>query len=346
MNISSNPHVSEAIRQLRPWVTAAAAILAICCATQMLVYGFAAYTAARWDEVKPVHTEKPLRVVGGAVAETVGVSQGKSGQPEGQKEARASADGAVIGGVRATMEAGHQPVEANKVHSVQDLWMSRASDTAAAVGTISAVMLAILTMLGVVIAGGACVPGVERATTACVWSLVLAVLCLPWERLLPGLGLPGIFSGYADMTHAIDTGAIGSGTAGTFSLFMQWVGAPLVAMFTALGVVLWFRAGVERGVIVLSPSEFDRAVEREVEMIQKRGVGASAPKAVGALNRAIGAGGADDGRRPAPPNTLSAVEQALEEAASIASSVAPADPGITRRRIPRTVADADFKRPI
>jgi hypothetical protein len=303
MNPTQQPHVSDAIRQVRSWVTIACAVLAICCATQMLVYAFAAYTDCRWDEVKAPRADKPLRVVGAPAA----------GAP---------ADQHVAGGVRTNL-ADTGPSQAARVPSSHDLLMRRLSDAASGAGLIASLTLAILTMMGVAIAGGGCVPGVERVTTSCVWSIVIGLLCLPWSRLLPGMGVPGIFASYADMAQAIDSRSIGGASVGSFALTMQWVGAPLLAMFTVLGVAFWFRAGVERGIIVTAPSEFDRAVEREVAMIQKRGVASSTPKAVGALNRAIG----------------SAVENAD-------SADPDADLGITRRRPQRGVADGDFKRPI
>ena len=54
-------------------------------------------------------------------------------------------------------------------------------------------------------------------------------------------------------------------TFGSLALLMQWIIAPLTAMFTAMGVGLWFRAGVERGIIVTSPSQLDRAVEAALD---------------------------------------------------------------------------------
>lgn len=333
MHRVSTPHVSDAVRQLRMWVTIAATLLGVCCGVQMLTYAFAAYTDSRFEEVRTVKADKPLRVVVASAPEP----------------APAHDESGVVGGVRTTqVENGKAAAETTRVHSATDAVLKRSSDIACGVGVISAVMLAILTILGVAVAGGASIPGVERVTTACVWSLVLALLCLPWQRVMPGLGVPGIFAAYADMTTTIDTKAIGSSTFGSLALFMQWIAAPLAAMFTAMGVGLWFRAGVERGIIVTSPSQLDRAVEREVELIQKRGVASSAPKSVGALHQAIGSTGeSESSHRGAPPGTLSAVERALNEAAAIATSAAhPEEPGITRRRIPRTVADADFKRPI
>lgn len=318
------PHVSSALVQLRAWVTLAACVLGLCCAAQMLVYAFAACTEVRWTEVRAAKAERNLRVV--RPSEPVPVEVGPA--------PASAAEGTVVGGVRAGfLDKDDAPGSPRRTLSATDAAMARTSGLACGVGTLAAVCLAALTLLGVCVAGGGAVPGVERAVTAGVWSLVLALMTLPWSRLLPELGIPGVFAPYADMTRLLDADA-----PGRMAMHAQWVAAPLTAMFAALGVLLWFRAGVERGVIVLSPSELDRAVEREVEEISRRGVTSTAPKAVGALNRAIG-----DGASPAPAGTLNAVEAALETAAALASRPEAAA-GPLRR--PRIVADEDYKRPI
>jgi len=326
MRFTAKPHVSDAVCQLRGWVTIAATVLALCCATQMVVYAFAAYTDARWDEVRTLKNDKPLRVVGA---------------PDQAAPATAPETDAVhaqvVGGIRTGAPVA-KATEITRVRSNSDVWMLRASGMAMSVGVLASLGLCVLTMLGLVVAGGGCVPGVERVTRACVWSMVMTMLCLPWGRIMPSLGLPGIFASYADLTGALDSRTLGGTTVPSITLTAQWFAAPLVTMFTALGVCLWFRSGVERGVIVTSPSELDRAVEREAEMINKRGVSASSPKAVGALNQAIGSA-------PNASGTLSAVERAAEEAAALASLV---DPGVTAtgKRTSRSVVDSDFKRPI
>ncbi|MBY0260924.1 MAG: hypothetical protein K2Q20_01170, partial [Phycisphaerales bacterium] len=259
------PHVSAAIRQLRGWVTLCAIVLAVSAGAQALVYAFVQFTDVRYVEVRQVRTDAPLRVV------TPGDEHG------------GGTGGEFAGGVRATVpETSSKTV---RILSGTNAWLERTSALACAAGVMSAVMLAVLTLLGVAVAGGACVPGVERVVTAGVWSLVLALLCLPWASIAPGVGVPGILVGYEAMTEVVDKGFLAGRTMGTLAGIAQWVVAPMVTMFAALGICLWFRAGVERGVIATSPSEFDRAVEREVEMIAKRGVASGAPKALGALNR-------------------------------------------------------------
>jgi hypothetical protein len=317
----------------------------------MLVFGFAAYTSVRWDDVK-ASGEQSFKVVGADVNSVV--KPPASMDPTAKLEGPAKDEHAAVGirGAVATIaQSAKSTVETNHVQSPADVWMKRGSGFASGMGILAAACLAALTMMGVAVAGGGCVPGVERATTAAVWSIILGLLCLPWERLLPGLGVPGVFASYADMTGAIDGKLIGGTSAGPIAMLMQWVVAPGVAMFASLGVALWFRAGVERGVIVMSPSELDRAVVREAEMIQKRGVATSAPKAVGALNQAMGGMGmaaavAAEGPRGAPAGTLSAVERSLE-ASGMSNASASGGGKVARAFVSGGgVADEDFKRPI
>lgn len=348
MNVVPRPHVSEAIRQLRGWVSLAAGVLAVCCVVQMMVFAFAAYTESRWDDVKGLGPQG-FKVVGADVNSVVRAPA--SMDPTVKVAGPAKDEHAAVGirGANETIAAGGKGVEVNRVRSAADVWMRRASGLAAGVGVLAAMCLCVLTMLGVAVAGGGCVPGVERATTAAVWAVILALVCLPWERLMPGLGVPGVFASYADMTGAIDGKTVEGVGVGAFAMMMQWVAAPCVAMFAALGVALWFRAGVEQGIIVLSPSEFDIAVAREAEMIQKRGVATSAPKAVGALNQAMGGMGAMAVAaampRGAPAGTLSAVERSLE-ASGMSNASASGGGKIARGLVGGGVADGDFKRPI
>jgi hypothetical protein len=365
MNVVPRAHVSDAIKQLRGWVTLAAAIVGIACATQMMVFGFAAFTEVRWQDVKPAGTERTLRVVGvtAPVNPTeVPVSTAGEGAPASvpeppslspelpEKPAATPAASArvVIPAHPAVPE--RKTIEPNRVKSASDLWMHRASDLAASMGVVAVVCLFVFTMLGAVVAGGGAVPGVERAVTSAVWSMILCLLCLPWSRALPGLGVQGIFASYTDMTWMLDIKGTGGAANVSFGLIMQWMAAPVCGMLAAMGVAIWFRAGVERGVLVNAPNELERAVVREAEMIQKRGVSLSAPKAVGALHQAIGGGGTvsdghGKGGRGAPPGTLSAMEQALNDR-ELAGTGATATRPVARGKLSGGVADEDFRRPI
>lgn len=370
------PHVSAAVKQLRVWVSLCAGVFALAAATQMLVFAFAQYTDVRWTEVREVKVDRPLRVVGGAPSASATANASDPGAADGSPSSDADtgtlassttpstpkSENFAVGGVRGRIDEIKDAVDVNRVKTSTDRVLHRASAIACGVGVISAIMLAVFALLGVVVAGGGCIPGVERVVTAGAWSFLLALMCLPWNALLPTLGIPGVFVGYEAMTALIDGKPGAAGGLGSFAALAQWVGAPLLAMFTSLGVCMWFRAGVDRGIIVTSPSQLDKAVEREVEMISKRGVGASTPKAVGALNRAIGdddpsgggghsapggmMGGAMGHGSASGDRTLSAVERAIEQAAHTATSLAEETTVSGKPRRTRSVVDGDFKRPI
>jgi hypothetical protein len=324
------PHISAAVKQLRTWVTICALIFATCAAAQMLVYGCVQYTDVRFAKVEQTKVSKPLRVVG--VAEDAKTTAGaQSAAPIHEAEP-------LLNAPRLNGRASSTTVQVRML-SVANTWLERASSLACVIGVISVVCLTIFSMLGVAVAGGGNVPGVERVVTASAWSLVLTILCLPWNAIAPNLGIPGVFVNYEAMTNAADLALINGQPFGSLSSLAQWVMAPLISLFTVLGVCLWFRSGVEKGVIITSPSELDQLVAREAEMIAKRGVASSAPKAVGALHRAIGE----------EPVTANAVERALQEVARsvdhIGESTITAS-GPIRKPQARSVVDADFKRPI
>lgn len=295
------PHVSAAVRQLRTWVTLAAALVVIAGLTQALTFGFVHYTDVRTVELKPAPSSE-LTVVG------------RPGQLQGPGtvvEIPDAAAQAAVGGLRSQAMARAQAAEVNTARTGWDMVLNRASSLACSIGGLAALALLFLTTLGAVVAGGGAVPGVERVVTATVWAMVLAVLSLPFRDILPSLPLPGVFAGYEAMTHRSGVwSSTGSGGVGTLA---QWVLAPLLASGAAAMIAVWFRSGVARGVIITSMSELDEIAEREMAMISKAGVRNAVGKSVGALNRALG--------EPAPVQPHPA-EDAVDEAAEIASSLA------------------------
>ena len=113
-------------------------------------------------------------------------------------------------------------------------------------------------------------------------------------------------------------------------------------LFQDLGVCLWFRAGVERGVIITSASQLDQAVEREASALAREGGVAAGPRAVGALNRAIGEMPSAVGTRA----QAASLEDALDEAAAAAGELTGEATGAAemRGRRGRSAADRAFKR--
>ncbi|GEM_PF-696198 len=334
------PHVSAAVKHLRGWITLLSVVIAVCAITQMLVYGFVNYTDVRFDVVQRTTPfgERKLEVL--APNEPVAA----------QKEER---EVAVAGGVRAQAIERGKEVAPVRVKSSADRVMARISDTTTSLGSFACVCLAGMTLLGVVIAGGGGIPGVEKAVTAGFWALVLGLLSLPWSSAFPGLKIPGVFAAYHLMTATADGVA---GSIGLTAAFGQWIVMPIVASLMSILVCIWYRAGVERGVVATSVNHFDRAIEQEMSTIAKRGITRAGPRTLGVMNRPIGASEPSQPAVPTAPiaTVLAArleaerpmmnVEQAVDEAAALAASLARETSSAANTSNGRGVADANFRR--
>lgn len=322
--MAGKPHVSPALAALRLWVTLAAGVVVVAAAAQMLVFGFVHGTDVRHIRLAPMLAETAPMVVLN--------SDTNRARDEVQ---RAAAKQSGLGEVRVT----GQPADVNRVVGPNDEVLRRASGLAAAIGSVACVALAFLCALGVVIAAGGSVPGVERAVAASTWALVLALVCLPWGDVLHSMPTPGIFGDYDAMVHASEQVSVHPG--GWVVLLVKHLALPSVAVVCATLVCLWFRSGVERGVIYTSISQIDRAVEREVSAIRESGVASRKPRAIGALYRAMG-----DPPMPEEPGAPTDTD-----APAIAGSLLRREPPVQRvSRTDRSIGEASpgdgLKRPI
>lgn len=316
------PHVSQAIKALRRWVILSALIVAVAAATQALVFGFVHYTEIRYTTLEAA-PPKELKIV---EARSGRLAAGDSSTASGPKHVEAGnttlrgpgmpvdsnhsiasvPTSGLSGGVRGGSTDASAAVDVNRVMSVYDGYLRRASAIATVIGSIAAITLAMMVFMGTVIAGGGAVPGVERAVTSSFWAIVLGILCLPWKDVMPSMPIPGVFSGYDGLVTASQT--VSQGGQGWSAVLAQWLVMPIAATVCSALVTTWFCSGVRRGVIVTSVNELDRQVEREVAEIARKGVNASTPRTLGALNRAIGE--VDD-----------SAASGLERASSVASSL-------------------------
>jgi hypothetical protein len=268
------PHVSEAIARLRFWVSAAGLIVCLAAVTQTFIYGLAHYTEVRWTTPESGNAEGQLQVVT------------TEGPPPSIPASELRGGHLTESGQQQALEA----LEQGKARSKTDVILERTNDIAAAAGIIGAFTLAGLVFLGTVIAGGAKVPGVQKAATATTWALVVLVMAMPWREMMPSVPIPGVFVRYSGVVQ---------GTDGLTGLLLR-VALPMATATMCAVSLFSFRAGVERGVIVTSVSELDEALERELSSIRKRGVAAGAsPRSMGALNRALGDSGEEEEQIPA-----------------------------------------------
>lgn len=281
--MEAKPHVSAALAHLRFNVAAVAVALCVAVSVQLMVFGFVHFTDARWEKAEPVERPQDLSVVA-SVAEASEEAQPDQSDPRNQ----------TLGNQRKTKSLDEIQAEENAL--VLSKWhfvLHQFSDLAVTVGSTAAVALAILVCLGVVVAGGGSVPGVEKAVTSCTWALVLGLLSLPWKDVFSSMPFDGIFGGYEQMVQASE--AVNDDSKGSLGLFVAHLGLPMAALITTMLVALRFWAGVSQGVIVTSVSELDQAIDREISAVRAHGPSSNiGPRSVGVLNQAVG-------ERAAPP---------------------------------------------
>lgn len=182
--------------------------------------------------------------------------------------------------------------EVNRVPGEGDVFVRRVSMVVQGAGILSALMLSALMFQGVVVAGGGAVPGVERAVSACTLCMVVVLMCVPLHRFLPELQYQGVFVSYASLVEQSAAVRAGGGTGGSaLSFHVAHLLMPAGLLAGLIMSVVRFRSGIEAGVIATSVSEIDEKLEREIRAM-KTGQLAS-PRAMGALNMALGAAPAD-----------------------------------------------------
>jgi hypothetical protein len=264
------PHISPALAHLRHGVTAMSLLVALCAAVQMLVFGFVHFTEVRWVESTAPAQVAPLKVVSSQLAPAGGVAAAREGAP-----VPSITPVAVVG-----------PERARQLGNA-DALLNTVSDLAVSAGVICAGLLGLYSMLGVVIAAGASVPGVHMATSGAMWAAAVVAACFPWHSFLSTVPFAGVFGPYSTMTALSD--AIDLGRGSSVSILCQYLLMPIAAMCGSFLVLYRFRAGIAEGIIVTSVSELDERLEREMASIRNRGVEINpSARAVAALNHAIG----------------------------------------------------------
>lgn len=328
MNRPPKPHVSPALAQLRSGVTLACLGVAVAVLIQLLVFGFVHFTDLRYEgrQAQP-STQQPLSVVPGVA---VGPRSPVAAPPSAAPPAPTPA------------------VAEPRTLSALDSVFRRSSDLAATLGLASTGVLWVLVFLGVVVAAGGQVPGVDKAVSAAVWSIVLAAACLPWGRMTESTPIPGVFTGYASLTAASEAASTGAGSL--VGLLAAHLILPIAVFFIALLVLARFREGIAAGIIIRSVSELDEAIEREAEEIARRGVTISGPRTVGALNAAMGAPAVTHAPEPhepeAEPTERAYVPRAAAIAAAARSESLPRPAPVRERRASPAEHGETYRRPI
>jgi len=311
----SDPHVSPALKHLRFGVSAAAGLLAITLIAHMLLFGLVHYTDIRVSELTaPNKGDQPFVVVhpstksgetskqesarsdSGPKSASQGpqhktltkLPQRETAKETAESETHTAPDQAAHERLAESLPHGNG-IDANRVVSPAVRQLQAASAVMQTLGVCAAIALVILLFQGVSIAAGSNVPGVDKAVTASSWALLLAFLALPWHGILPELVYPGVFQSYATIANQSDIlRGLAPGETSAFTFYALNIVLPVLMLGGVAAVALRFRIGIERGIIVTHASQLEEQIERE---IRERKLGElSTPRAVGALNRAIGLG--------------------------------------------------------
>lgn len=285
------PHVCSALQHLRSGVVVTTLVLGACIGIHLLIWAFVQYTDVRWTTAEGAQSELRFAVVDGE-PQPATTTLTRSNQPKS--------------------EAGVDP---NRVPSAADSSMNIAVSLVDAIGVVAFIVLIGLMRQTVDVSAGASVPGVNKLVSSSSWALVLALLGVPLTGFISGFPIPGVFSGYASMTAA--NASYAAGSLGAIAYFATALVLPLVLVAGLTIVVLRYIQGVEEGVIATSVSDLDNKLAKEISGIK---IGAnSAPRAVGALNTAIGAAATHD--------PTDAVDEALGKKRSKDRTISQPSPG-------------------
>jgi hypothetical protein len=324
------PHVSPALASLRFAVTFACVIVALSALVHLGVYMAAQFSEARWETPRvSAERQQSLAVIPAPPAASrstapTGLTPVESSFNEDPTMAgRAAVTASTRSNLRLRPLSELEAAQRLRTVSRTDRMMQGCWETAAAAGTLAAVVAFICVFTGLVIAGGASVPGVDSTVHAMLLSLA-AVLCgLPLQSAFPSIPWPGVFGEYLAMTSAIDARA-GAASAGLFAAYGL---VPFVTAAAATAAAVYFRLGVAKGVIATSVNDLDAKLESEMEALRKRGITSHfGGRSVGALNQAIGTTTAV---RPAGPDDL--IDRLAAEASIPAAK--PRQPAPDRRPV-------------
>lgn len=312
-------HVSTALASLRSCVTFAAVVVVLMAIAQALIFGVAHFTELRWTTIEKPVEQQPFRVVSTPDGTAVATPPTATETPGPTSTAK----------------------ETERVLSRVDGILAICSQVVVTFGIIACAGLCVLTVLGVVIAAGPSVPGIERTVSACAWALFVALAAIPWRDVFSSTPWPGVFSDYSRMVAL--SAAVDAGGPGQTQLVGLYLIVPAIVAVIAGLVLVRFRMGVAEGII--DPTAQESGLEREMEQIRRRGItSANSMRTVVALNQAIAdrpaptpppvpADAASDEEAPEEPSGPAIDPRAVDAAQRWAHAVARPKPGDPLKRV-------------
>lgn len=182
------------------------------------------------------------------------------------------------------------PPDPNRIFSAADRVFRAITILSGAAITLAVVGLFTLLALGVVVAAGGSVPGVEKTVSAFGWMLVLAMMILHLDPLVRAAGFDGALINYDVLATEVEAGRAASPTAlfiGGPVFYARYFALPLAAVIGAALVGLRFNSGVEAARLPKESRKLDPRLEKEAANMSATSLYA-AGRSSGALTRVVG----------------------------------------------------------
>jgi hypothetical protein len=243
-------YVSAAMSRLRGSVSLCCWVIGASLMVQLLIWCMAMFTQVRYETATaPV---KPGLVIASRDVKGVSVTVKR---PNGSTATDAAAP--------------PEPAAPQRELSKFDPMLAKASSLAMASGTFATCILLPLIALGVLLGAGSATTGVEQTVSAFIWSIILALLVLPFGETV---GLPwkeGALTTYHTMTQQVDFTQVQSADAwGGPTFYARFAFMPLACIAGIAMVGLRFSSGVNAGIIPKENFRLDPALEKEAANIK------------------------------------------------------------------------------
>lgn len=262
MSYSPTRHSALALAQLRNSVAICCWIVGVALLIQIITWSLATFTDIRYEKLEESAARSPAVLT----------------PEEVRRNAIHSANERLV-------EADRTTVEVNRVFSRTDRVFQVLNDVASGGGILAAVTLLPLLGLGVVLAAGAAVPGVERTVGSFVWAIVITMLVLPLGKMMESMPFNGLFVSYASMMAEIE--AVRASDEAGFLFYGKYLLLPTACMAGIAAVGLRFRGATFAGLLPREDHRLDPELEREVANTKATSLVGGGGRAAGALNNAI-----------------------------------------------------------
>jgi hypothetical protein len=265
-----NLQFAAALKQMRTGVTVCCWLIGLALTAQVVVWSFLTFTESRWETFEARAPRTTEVVV----------------TPEEIRRRALQSAGADDPAITT--------IDVNRQRSAVDYSLQAVANVSAAVGTMASLALLPFLGLGVVLAAGSATTGVERASGAFVWAVVIVLLVLPWRQAFDAVPFAGLFPNYAMMAGEVDfskyghsvPGATHSPTSSGFLFYGRYLVLPVACVMGITAVGLRFRSGVEAGLLPKEDLRLDPTLESEISQI-KAGSLMSGGRSAGALHSMI-----------------------------------------------------------